>query len=115
MPRASLFARDCALQFQSKPVDDDNTAVTRATGIICLLSHFKGTIVYNWDIFLSEFRMFVFAHKKNEIVMNYSPLCCFKHNIFFLPCNIEDILENVRAVLLHILNVKRKLWKSAME
>lgn len=47
MPRASLFARDCVLQFQSKPVDDDNTAVTRAIGIICLLSHLKGTIVYN--------------------------------------------------------------------
>ncbi len=53
MPRASLFP-DCVLQFQSKPVDDDNTAVTRATGIICLLSHLKGTIVYHL-YFLSEF------------------------------------------------------------
>ncbi len=104
MPRASLFARDCALQFQSKPVDDGNTAVTRASGIICLISHLKATIVYNLYIFLSEFRMFVFAHTKKDIVMNYSPLCCFKHTIFFLPCNIEDILENVCAVLLHMWN-----------
>lgn len=60
MPRASLSVT--VLQFQSKPVDDDNTAVTRATGIICLLSHLKGTIVYHL-YFLSEFSVLL-HHKK---------------------------------------------------